>query len=352
MQLKYTFTGLLALALPVLMWAGNPDRQGEAGVHQLLLNPWARSAGVHSMNISSVRGVESVQLNVAGLARLATNSEISLGHMRYLVGTEINMNALGYAQKLGKGGTFGITLQAMDFGDLLNTAENTPEGTGGTFSPSFFTFGLSFAKNFDNKVFVGVTGKFINESTTNVAARGFALDAGVQYVAGAEDRFKLGISLRNVGSRMAFRGEGLNQNLPAPISTNSFNHTYYQRSNEYEMPSQLIIGISNDWKLGTGNNKISAVGSFVSNAFSRDNVGVGAEAYFGSNLVLRAGYKYEFGVTANDIESSIDNGVAAGISFGVASKKRDSQRKLWVDYAYRSTIRWSGMHNIGIRMNL
>ncbi len=352
MQLKYYLSGLLALVLPFMVQAGNPDRQGEAGAHQLLLNPWARSAGVHNMNVASVQGIEAVQLNVAGLSRLSTGSELSLGHMRYLVGTEINMNAIGYAQRLGKGRVLGISLQAMDFGDLITTSETTPEGTGGTFSPSFFTLGLSISKSFDNKVSVGVTGKFVNESTTNVAARGFALDAGVQYVAGADDRFKLGIALRNIGSRMAFRGEGLNQNLPAPIATTSFNHTYYQRSNDYEMPSQLILGISHDWKIGDGKNKISAVGSFVSNAFSRDNVGVGAEAYIGPNMIFRAGYKYEFGVTASDVQSSVDNGIAAGLSFGVASKKRESQRKFWIDYAYRSTIRWSGSHNISLRANL
>jgi hypothetical protein len=352
MQLKHILSGLVALALPVLVFAGNPDRQGEAGAYQLLMNPWARSAGVHGLNIASVTGAEAAQLNIAGLSRFQGNSEITISHMRYLVGADMNMNALGYAQKMGKGGAFGITLTSVDFGDLLSTTENTPEGTGGSFSPSFFTLGLSYAKTFGNKVSVGTTVKLVNESITNAQARGFALDAGVQYVAGADDRFKLGISLRNVGSRMRYTGEGLTQNLPAPVTSNSFNHTFYQRSNEYEMPSQLIIGVSNDWKIGTGTSKITGMMTFVSNAFSRDNVGVGAEATLLPNLQLRAGYKYEFGVTNADIESSIDNGLAAGISFGVASKKRESTRKVWFDYGYRSTIQWNGMHNLSMRIAL
>jgi hypothetical protein len=352
MQLKYIFSGIVALALPVLVFAGNPDRQGEAGAYQLLLNPWARSAGIHGLNVAGCSGMESVQLNVAGLGRFTGNTEINMSHMRYLVGSEMNMNALGYAHKVGKGGAFGISLTSMDFGDLYATSEDAPEGTGGTFSPSFFTFGISYAKVFDNKVSVGTTVKLVNESITNASARGVAIDAGVQYVAGANDRFKLGISLRNIGSRMRYTGEGLTQNLPAPVTTTSYNHTYYQRSNEFEMPSQLIIGISNDYKLGTGNNKLTAVGSFVSNAFSRDNVGLGVEATIGNNLVLRTAYKYEFGVTNADVDSSVDNGIAGGISFGVPSKKRESTRRLWLDYAYRSTLRWSGMHNMSLRIML
>jgi hypothetical protein len=351
MQLKYILSGLVAVALPVLVWAGNPDRQGEAGAYQLLMNPWARSAGVHGLNIATVTGAESAQLNIAGLSRLQGNSEITISHMRYLVGADMNMNALGYAQKMGKSGAFGVTLTSVDFGDLLTTTEDAPEGVGGTFSPSFFTLGLSYAKTFGDKVSVGTTAKLVNESITNAQARGFALDAGVQYVAGVDNRFKLGISLRNVGSRMRYSGEGLTQNLPAPVSANNFNHTFYQRSNEYEMPSQLIIGVANDWKLA-GSTKITGMATFVSNAFSRDNIGVGVEAALLPNLQLRAGYKYEFGVSNADIESSIDNGVAAGISFGIASKKRDSVRKLWLDYGYRSTIQWNGMHNLSMRITL
>ena len=354
MRVKYILLfSVFALALPLNTWAGNPDRQGEAGAYQLLLNPWARSAGLHGMNISSVSGAESVQLNIAGLSRFSGNSEITLSHMRYLVGSDINMNALGYAQKVGKkGGAFAITLTSVDFGDLVTTTEVSPEGTGANFSPSFFTFGGSYAKTFDNKVSVGVTAKFVNESISNAASRGFALDAGVQYFAGTDDRFKLGICLRNVGSKMRYTGEGLTQNLPAPVASSSFNHTYYQRSNEYDMPSQLVIGISNDWKLGSKSNKITGVASFISNAYSRDNVGAGVEATIGQYLILRTAYKYEFGVTNADIESSVDNSIAAGLSFAVPSRKKDSTKRLWFDYAYRSTLRWSGIHNFSMRLQL
>ena len=46
--------------------AGNPDRQGEAGAYELLMNPWARSAGLHTMTTSMIMGVEALRLNPAG----------------------------------------------------------------------------------------------------------------------------------------------------------------------------------------------------------------------------------------------------------------------------------------------
>lgn len=35
--------------------AGNPDRQGEAGAYELTLNPWARSAGLHSLTTACIQ---------------------------------------------------------------------------------------------------------------------------------------------------------------------------------------------------------------------------------------------------------------------------------------------------------
>ena len=38
-------------------YAGNPDRKGQAGASELLINPWARSSGFGNANSSSVKGL-------------------------------------------------------------------------------------------------------------------------------------------------------------------------------------------------------------------------------------------------------------------------------------------------------
>ena len=42
--------------------AGNEDRAGQAGANELLINPWARTAGWGGCNIALVRGVEALGL--------------------------------------------------------------------------------------------------------------------------------------------------------------------------------------------------------------------------------------------------------------------------------------------------
>ncbi len=350
MMKKYSFLSLLfTIFWGGLATAGNPDRQGEAGAYELLLNPWARSAGLHSLNTAGASGVDAMQLNVAGLSRI-TKTQVGLGHTRYLVGADINLNALGLAQRVGKNGAFGISLMSMDFGNIENTSVDAPEGSGATFSPSFFNIGLSYSNTFENKVSVGITVKSVNESITNVSARGVALDAGVQYVTGEKDNFKFGISLRNIGGKMRFQGEGLTIPRPNPDGTYPYNVSYYNRSAGFDLPSQLNIGASYAWFFGA-KNSLNLVGNFTSNAYSRDNVGAGLEFAAGKTLALRVAYKSELDSDNPAIKASVDNGLSAGITISTPVKKESASR-ISFDYAYRQSKIWSGTHNLAVRIDL
>jgi hypothetical protein len=147
---------LTFLGASKVVFAGNPDRQGEAGAYELLLNPWARSAGLNLMNTAMVTGVEATFHNVAGLSRI-NNTEFGLTHSIYLQGTGLGINSLALATKMGSSGALGINLTALSFGKIPVTTTGEPEGTGATYSPTFFNLGISYAKTFENKVSVGLT---------------------------------------------------------------------------------------------------------------------------------------------------------------------------------------------------
>jgi opacity protein-like surface antigen len=331
--------------------AGNPDRQGEAGAYELLMNPWARSAGLHTMSTSMIRGVEALRLNPAGLSRLNGRTEVLIGHARYLESTDIKMNAFGIGQKVGKNGTFGISLMSLDIGDIEVTTTSQPEGTGATFAPNFFNLGLSYAHMFENKISVGITFRAISESISDVSAFGFALDAGVQYVTGPQDNFKFGISLRNIGSRMSFGGQGLSFPTQNPDGTLNYEITVNQRSAQFELPSVLNIGMSYDLRFDK-DNRFTILGNFAANSFSRDEAGAGVEYSFKDMFMLRAAYKMEVGLSAErDFEQSVYSGLSAGATIEVPTKKGGDSR-FGIDYAYRATSPFSGTHNFSVRISL
>jgi opacity protein-like surface antigen len=347
----YTFLALL-LTVGSIEWAqaGNPDRQGEAGAAQLLLNPWARSAGLHTMTISNVSGVEAMRINPAGVVRV-NKTEFVVGNTRYLDGTDITLNSFGMAAKVGKNGAIGITIMAVDVGDIPVTTEEQPQGTGATFSPSLFNMGLGYSHIFENKVSVGVVARLVSESTADVSAFGMAIDAGVQYVTGPQDNFKFGIALRNIGTPMKFSGQGLSLQEQNPDGQFSYELTYFQRAQQFELPSTLSIGGSYDFLIDP-KNKLTVVSAFTSSSFSQDQIGAGVEYTFNEMVMLRGGYKYELGSFENDgVRAPVYTGVSAGVSVEVPVR-RGSSTKFGIDYAYRHSRLWNGTHNIAVRINL
>jgi len=335
---------LLFALVSTANFAGNPDRQGEAGAGELLFNPWARSAGLHSMTTSSIMGVESMRLNIAGLSRI-TKNELLIGNARLYEGADMGLNALGFATKVGENGAFGISLNSVDFGEIEITTEDQPAGTGGFYSPNFFNLGLGYAYTYENKVSVGVLVRLISEALPSITSSGVAIDAGVQYVTGDDDNFKLGISLRNIGSPMKFGGQGLSTRVEAPGATHLI--TIDQRSEEYELPTVLNLGMSYDVYF-TEKIYLRALGNFTSNAFSRDQIGGGLELFLMDKFAIRGGYKYE--LDQGTIErSNLYTGLAVGASIDVPISKAGSTR-FGVDYAYRATDPFDGSHNLAIKL--
>jgi len=348
MQQKF-YLVILLMAVVQISFAGNPDRQGEAGATQLLLNPWARSAGLSAMTTANIAGVEALRLNVAGLVRSPSRTQIMGGHARYFEGTGISMNALGLAQKVGSSGAFGVSIMTMDFGDIPVTTENLPEGDGTTFSPTFFNMGISYAHEFENKVSVGLTARIVSEGLSNITATGVSFDAGVQYVTGENDEFKFGISLRNVGTPLKYRGEGLTQTLPSPNPEVEGELSFFTRANQFDMPSLLNIGASYDFVINL-KHRLTLVGNFTSNTFYEDQIGGGLEYVFNDMFMLRGGYKYEFD-TDDEALPSVYTGLSVGASVQVPFNKEKGSN-FGIDYAYRHTNLWSGTHNITIRFDL
>lgn len=343
---------IIALTFPLISWAGNPDRQGEAGAYELLLNPWARSAGVGLLNTGTISGVEAMRLNPAGLY-FEGKSEFSASHMRLFDGAGVNMNAAGMAFKIGDNGTMGFNLGAMDFGDNAITTVLQPEGTGGTFSPSFIHVGVGYSHSFKDKIFVGVLFRGISETVVDVSALGVAMDAGVQYRGGKDNRVRLGISLRNMGPPMKFSGEGLSNEISVnEPQTNQYFLTGYVRASKFELPTVLNLGTSYDFQFAGGRDYLRTMVNFTSNAFSRDNLGVGAEYSFRKFLQLRAGYRIALGEVAEG-RDDLYTGISGGFSIDVkTSKKPENKNRLGIDYSYRTNQHFAGTHNLGLRYTI
>ncbi len=340
-------------------FAGNPDRQGESGAAELLLNPWARSAGFHSMNTSFASGLEAMRINPAGIGRMLSDTEIIVANTRLFEGSTVQLNGLGLARKGKKNGSWAVSLTNVDFGDIQVTTESQPAGTGGSVAPSFFNIGVGYAYTYENRISVGILFRGISENLPALNAFGLAVDAGVQYVSGDNDEFKLGIALRNVGTPMAFGGEALGRRLETVIEGNAEEIRVDNTSKSFELPSLLNIGMSYDFfirkvedaegaKMVDKSMFVTALVNFTSNAFSRDLIGGGLEFNYKNMLMLRGAYKYEIR-NGEEGRENVYTGFSGGASF-VFKLNKSGKAKMGLDYAYRTTDPFRGTHNMGLRI--
>lgn len=328
--------------------AGNKDRSGQAGAPELLINPWAGSTGWGGVNTSCVRGVESMFGNIAGLA-YTNKLELGFSQTYWLQGSGIGISNFGMGVRAGETGVIGISVFSMNFGELNVTTTDQPDGTGATVKPSLLNFALAYSKSFSNSISAGLTVRIISESIPDASAQGISIDAGVMYVTGERDQAKFGISLRNLGPTMKFTGDGFS--IKAFFQGDDYSMSVYQRSEKFELPTQLRIGASYDFLIGEMN-RLTTAFNFTSNSFSKDQFTLGLEYGLKEILMLRAAYTYEDGITA-DVEDPERTNAYKGLSLGASvdiplSKKSDL--KLGVDYAYQTTDNFNGTQVFGIRL--
>src|SRR3954465_6131578 len=108
MRINLRYFAVAALAVGSLQTeAGNPERMGQAGASQLLINPYARNTGMAGANSARVRGLEAQFLNIAGTA-FTRKTEIMFNRSAWLQGTDIHINAFGLTQGVGETGTIGF----------------------------------------------------------------------------------------------------------------------------------------------------------------------------------------------------------------------------------------------------
>ena len=331
----------------VSVQAGNDNRRGTAGATELLINPWARSSSWGGVNTACARGIDAFFSNIAGLSFVEKREFVYTNTMLYGGRSGLNsgasINSFGFAIRLGESAVLGAYVGVMGFGDLPKTTVDSPEpGDNGSFSPTLMNLNIGFAYSFTNSIHGGATIKIISESTDDVTATGVALDAGIQYQTGEYDELKFGISLKNIGPAMSFGGTGMSFTV-SNAAGNPMTVEY--RNAEMELPTCLNIGASYDFAFDRWNQKLTVAANFTSNAFLRDNFGVGADYSVLDKFHVRAAYVYQTDIFDGDKRTTANSGLHCGASVEIPFKADGPM--LSIDYSYRTAVNLRGSHSIG-----
>ena len=344
---KITF-GLFMVTFSVS--AGNEDRVGSAGASNLLINPWARSSALADAAYANTNGLEATYMNIAGLA-YTDKTQIKFNHTNWMGSTAgIALSSAGIAQRISESSVIAISIQSMNFGDIPITTVANPEGNIGFFSPRSNIFSLGYARAFSSSISAGINLKIISESISNLSTSGVALDAGIRYVTGENEKIKFAISLKNIGPVMHYKGDGLAQQV-SYISNESI-ASLEERSATFELPSLLSVGGSYDFILDP-KSKLNIALGFTANSFMKDQYRIGFDYGMTNNKYafnIRAGYCYE-----KDIRDQVNaSNALVGPSFGFSIDALVGKNKnaLGLEYCTRLAGIFGLIHTFGLTISL
>ena len=337
------------LFLSPMIFAGNEDRVGSAGASHLLINPWARGSALGDAGIASTNGLEASYMNIAGLA-FTDQTQMKFNYSNWMGSAGISFNSAGIAQRVSESSVIAISIQSMNYGDIPITTVENPEGNIGFFSPRTNVFNIGYARTFSSSISGGINFKVISENISNLKATGIAIDAGIRYVAGEQEQVKFGITLKNIGPVMKYKGDGLAQQ--AAYVTTGFIASLEERSSAFEMPSLLSIGGSYDFILNESN-KLNLGLGFTANSFSNDQYRIGLDYAMTNERMafnIRGGYVYEKNLLDVENRSNALVGPTAGFSIDALVGK--SKNALGVEYCARFAGIFGTIHTIGATISL
>jgi len=332
MRVSKLLTVLMALLLVVGLsfqaFAGNPDKKGTAGAMELLIPMGARGTALAGSDIATVKGIDAMYWNPAGLAGMKSNIESSFSYMKWIA--DVNISYGGMAIKTGIG-TIGFGFQSLGFGEIAETTEEYPNGTGGFYSPQYMTVIASYSRAMTDRTFIGINAKFVSEKIVETSASTVAIDMGVQYI--SEFGIKIGVVLKNFGSPMKFDGTDLDRQVVLPNTPpNTPTRMLRMQAANSELPSLFEIGLGYDFT-PMEKTSVSLSGAFRHNNYSTDQVLAGVEVNYNEILFLRGGYAY--GLTTGKDPLGETNYII-GPSFGFGLVQPVGSMKIAFDFTYRT----------------
>lgn len=333
-KLKLFLLGTLMIGL---LFGGDESRLGTTAGNQVNIPVSARNLAMAGADLVFASGVDAVYWNPAALGTI-TGATATFSNMSYIA--SINVSHLAVGMTMGKLGNIGLAIKSLGFGDIPITTVENIDGTGANFSPTVMTMGLTYGKQFTDRINFGITGKVVYESIPRASASAVAFDIGVQYVnfAGV-DGLGLALVLKNIGSDMHYTGSG----LKTQAAENNFDEFFDKEASYDKLPASYTMASS--YKIGES---ILLGASFISNNTYWDEFNFGGEFDFNDMLFVRGGLTTAL-ITEEDVD---EDNVLFGLHFGAGLKYELKGVGLQLDYAYRPTEYFSANHLITIGLAL
>lgn len=302
------------------------SRSGTSGFQFLKINVDARSAGMGGSNAADAMDGSALFWNPA-LASQVEQSQVTLGHTAYFA--DISLNNLAYIHKMGRI-ALGGSLVYLDSGEMIETNEFNPFGTGRTFRTIHMAAGLTFSQELTSLFSYGVSLKYLDERIEEIQSRTAVVDVGFFYRVG-ETGLRFAIGLNNFWPVDATpTGETERQTLEGRVTEDEFE--------SISPPATFIIGTAYDL-LQTNDIRIVITGQITNPSDNAERLNFGTEFQYLDMFFVRTGYEHGMD------EVQMPN-------FGAGFKVPFGQRSINLDYGFSTRERLGSMHRLTFKFNL
>jgi hypothetical protein len=307
------------------------NKMAQSGMKFLSVSVGARGVAMGDAFVAIADNAEAMFWNPAGMTRTNKQIDVAIGYNKWIA--DISHQYIGAVYNAGNIGSFGVQMIYVDYGDLDGTRRSDSDPNGyietGTFSPSAYVIGLSYAKAISDKFSFGANLKYVRQdlgagyvSTGTTTEENklvdnklgeFALDFGTLYYTGYKD-LRLAMSITNMSLEKGF----IKESFPLPIA--------------------LKFGVAMDILKAFDINPIHRFTVAIDGIHQRDyteRIHIGAEYMFDNMVAFRIGYKTNYD----------EDHFATGLGLRVMDALR-------VDYAYSPFSRLEAVHRISLGYEL
>lgn len=326
----------------VILAAGISFAQNKTGttIGQFLkIEPSARISALGNAGSSMSGEAAAVFFNPAGLGRMK-GIDMQFTYNQWLA--DIMYNYAVVAVNLTEIGTIALQLTSLNSGEIDVTTVEQPRGTGERYTVTNFALGLSYGMMLTDRVSVGATLNYVNETIWHSSLSTFGLNFGVQYEV-YENGPRFGASVSNFGPSAKYNGRDLyidfdfdpkkygdNDKLPSEL-----------RTEEYSLPTTFRAGVIFPFNFDDQYKLLVSADALHPND-NEESINLGAEMQFLKTFAIRGGYRNLF---LPDLEGGLTLG--AGIDLRVLSSY-----SLRFDYAWSDYGRLNNAHRVSVAVNL
>lgn len=275
--------------------------------------------------------------NPASMAYQQQSVDVAIGQNRWITDIVYNFGTASFRPMDGRLGIFGISILAVDYGQMLGTIRYGGNDKGyldtGDISMSAMSAGIGYARALSNQFSVGGNVKYVRQSLGTAV-----MDLTDGDAPGTEQDLQKGTAAFDFGIlyQTGFRSLNFAVNV-----RNFAGELRYARTN-FELPLTFRIGMSIDMMDFTNANQdlhsfLLSVDASHPRAYS-EQVKVGGEYKFMNVIALRAGYIYP----TDD----------QGLNLGVGLQQDFGDINVGADYGYSQFALLGDVHRIGLNFSL